>query len=474
MNKKQNKAKKKNNTKNTNKKIEKKSKKANKPKRTPKVKPVAVKPVKSDSKTPAKNQNILTRFFSHNITLMILSFVLAFAIWFIISISSETDSSVTISNIPVSIELSETAQQDGLAIFIGDDLTASVEVSGNRVTVGSLSSGDITVTASQTSSIITPGTYTLPLTAKKSGIKTNYEIVSGVTPSTVTVYVDKRKEVEFTIENRLSVQLEDSKHYANIALSQNSVIITGPEAQMKQIDSVVIFDTITADSDETKTVQEKLKFLDADGNELELPLVTAEFDVIDATITVMPILTVDLSVDTVGKPANCPVITYTPDVVKIAGAQTILDSIENDTISIGVLDFAKLKNEKYKLSYDISPPSGCKVISGETSAAVEVDLSSYVKTTVSCKITAKIDTTKYNVEFNTSSASIEIYGPEDVISAMTASGISVVADFTDLLKDVTKTNAVSLSAPITVTLSSAYSGCWVYGTYTATANVTMK
>lgn len=430
--------------------------------------------VNDNNRSSAKNQNILTRFFSHNITLLILSFILAFTIWFIISVSSETDSNVTISNIPISIELSETAQQDGLEIFIGDDLTASVEVSGNRVTVGSLSSGDITVSAGQTSAIVTPGTYTLPLSAKKAGIKTNYDIVSAVTPSSVTVYVDKRKDIEMNIENRLSVQLEDSKHYANISLSENTVNITGPEAQVKQIDSVVVFDTISAESNETKTVVEKLQYLDADGNTLDLPLITADFDSIEATITVMPIMNVTLAVDTSGQPTDCPSISVTPSTVKIAGAQTILDKIENDTISIGILDFTKLTNGKHELTYDISAPTGCKVISGETTATVTIDLSSYESTTVACKISPKIDTTKYSAELNTSSVEVEIFGPEDKISSLTSSGISVVADFTDLLMDINESNAVSLSVPLTVTLTSGYSDCWVYGTYVATANVSKK
>ena len=426
------------------------------------------------NKSLGKKQNILTRFFSHNITLLILSFVLAFAIWFIISISSETDSSVTVSNIPVTIELSETAQQDGLEIFIGDDVTASVEVSGNRVTVGSLSSGDITVYAGQTNSIITPGTYTLPLSAKKSGIKTNYAIVSAVTPSSVTVYVDRRKEVDFNIDNRLSVQLEDSKHYASVALSQNSVTVSGPEAQVKQIDSVVVFDTISADSDETKTVQEALKFLDVDGNTLDLPLVETDIETIEATITVMPIMTASLSLDSVNQPTNCPAYAISPKTVKIAGSQAVLDEIMNDTIELGALDFSKLKNEKVKLTYDISPPAGCKVISGESEATVSLDLSSYSRTDVACRITPKLDTAKYAADFTTTSVTVEVYGPEELLGSLSSSGISVIADLTDLVGDVTSSNAVSISVPLTVNLTSAFSDCWVYGTYTATANVTMK
>lgn len=434
----------------------------------------------ADVKKPAaknndvKNSNILTRFFSHNITLMVLSFILSFTIWFIISASSETDSNVTISNIPVTVELSDTAQQDGLEIFIGDDITASVEVSGNRVTVGSLTASDIQVTAGQTSAIIAPGTYTLPLSAKKTGIKTNYEIVSSVSPSTATVFVDRRKEAEFTIENRLSVQLEDSNHYASTSLSQNTAVLTGPETQMNLIDSVAVVDSINAYSNEAITVQESLKYLDADGNALELPLVKADIQTIEATITVMPVMNVKLAVDLVGQPKNCPEIKIEPHIVKIAGPQTVLSEIRDATLSIGTLDFSKLKNVNKSYPFDISAPTGCKVLSGETSAAVSVNLSGYVKGTVEGRIAVKIDTTKYSVEFNSSTAAIEIYGPESLVSSITPSNVNVVADFSELLDNVTGSKAVSLSVPLTVSFTSGFAECWAYGSYTVTANVSLK
>jgi YbbR domain-containing protein len=422
-----------------------------------------------------RNKTKLARFFSHDITLLVLSFVLAFSTWFIISAVSETDANVAVTGIPVIIELSEDAENDGLQVFGGDDLTASVEVSGNRVTVGSLSPSDIQIVANQTGSIIAPGTYTLPLSAKKTGIKTNYNIVSTVTPATVTVFVDRFKEEEFSIDNRLSVQLEDSNHYASTSISQNTVNISGPETQVAQIAGVVVTDTITFDSDDTKTVQEKLHFLDADGKELDLPLVTSDVETIEATITVLPVMNVKLAIDTIGAPENCPTISLDPESVKIAGPQSVLDTIEDGIVSIGVLDFSKLKNQNHSFSYDITLPNGCKVLSNENTASVSVNLSSYVKTSVGCKITAKFDSSNYTADFATDSVTVILYGPESLISTITASDVSVVADFRGMeIEDVTSNTAVSISVPLTITLSDAYAKCWVYGSYTTTANVSLK
>ena len=133
------------------------------------------------------NKNsFLSRLFSHNITLLILAFVLAFTAWLYLNGTAETDTSVTVKDIPIELELSEAAVDDGLQIFKGNDQKANVDVQGNRVTVGSLSSSDIIVTSSQTGSITSPGYSTVSLQAKKASIKSNYDIVS-VSPSVIEI-----------------------------------------------------------------------------------------------------------------------------------------------------------------------------------------------------------------------------------------------------------------------------------------------
>ena len=134
---------------------------------------------------------------------IVLSIVLAFVIWLVIS-SHETESRpITISDIPINIELSNVAVSDGLQVFSGNDLTAEVSVTGNRIVVGQLSKSDIRVVAQQASSITAPGNYTLELTARKASNLTDYEFSSGVTPGFITVMVDRYKEVEFTVEDRI-------------------------------------------------------------------------------------------------------------------------------------------------------------------------------------------------------------------------------------------------------------------------------
>ena len=419
------------------------------------------------------NQSLLSRFFSHNITLLVLAFVLAFAAWFIISLSEESVETKTITDIPVTIELPDTAMDDGLILYGTDDLKASVEVKGNRAMLGTLTASDIQVTANQSSSMISVGSYTLSLTAKQAGLKTNYTIVKEkLSPSTVTVYVDKNKEQEFNIDNQITVNLDDSNHYASVALSKSKVTVSGPETHVNQIASVAVVDNISTDTQ--TTVNEDLVFFDENGEKLYLPYVTTDIGTVEATISVLPITEVSLKVDTANAPSEYPNITMSPAKVKIAGPQDVLDSLEDNTVTIGTLDFTKLKNEGNKEKFDISLPKGCKVISGETTATASIDLNEFYSTTVNAKVSSKLDSSKYTVEFPSNNVEITVNGPQDLIDSISASDITAIADFTGLLDDVTTGSAVSLSVPLKISLSSDYAQCWVYGSYTVNVNVTKK
>ncbi len=419
------------------------------------------------------NQSLLSRFFSHNITLLVLAFVLAFAAWFIISLSEESVETKTITDIPVTIELPDTAKDDGLYLYGTDDLKASVEVKGNRAMLGTLTASDIQVTTNQSSSMISVGSYTLSLTAKQAGLKTNYTIVKEkLSPSTVTVYVDKNKEQEFNIDNQITVNLDDSNHYASVALSKSKVTVSGPETHVNQIASVAVVDNISTDTQ--TTVNEDLVFFDENGEKLYLPYVTTDIGTVEATISVLPITEVSLKVDVSNAPSEYPNITMSPARVKIAGPQDVLDSLEDNTVTIGTLDFTKLKNEGNKEKFDISLPKGCKVISGETTATASIDLNEFYSTTVNAKVSSKLDSSKYTVEFPSNNVEITVNGPQDLIDSISASDITAIADFTGLLDDVTTGSAVSLSVPLKISLSSDYAQCWVYGSYTVNVNVTKK
>lgn len=420
------------------------------------------------------NDSKLKRFLSHNMTLFVMSLIIAFSIWFIISASSETDTNVTVSDIPITIELPQDALDDGLQVFSGADVTASVEVTGNRVTVGSLTPSDIQVVATQANSIIAPGSYTLELAAKKTGVKSNYNIVSSVSPSNITIYVDRLKEKEFTIENELVYQVSD-EYYAAASLSESTVTVSGPEAEIASIDKVAVQGTIEGEVKESQNIDKMLIFLDKDGNELNLTLSETNVDTVTVALTVLPVMQIDLSVDVTNAPLNFPKINISPNSIKIAGSKDVLNSIANNTVVIGNVDFSKLRNEKSSLTFDITLPSGCKNLNNDSTAKVDIDLSNFVKKELNVtnfKAT-NIDLSAYNVSFRSNSIKVTVYGPKDIVDKISTDNITAIADASVALKN---NDAKSLEMPLSLTFSfeKGFETCWVYGSYTENVNISKR
>ncbi len=421
-----------------------------------------------------KNKGYLNRILSNNLALAILSLIMAFIIWFVINANSQTESNVTISGIPITVELTQEAVDDGLKVFGLDDVTASVEVSGNRITVGSLSASDVQVVALQSNSIIAPGSYHLDLSAKKIGVKTNYNFASNVSPSTVNVYVDRYKEKTFDIIDDVVYKVEDG-YYANTSFSESTVTLSGPESEILAIDKVVVQGTIEGKSGSTKTATLELVYLDKDGKALDILMSDSSAESIEVSLTPLPILEVELDLDLVNQPKNYPAISMNPRKVKIAAEQSVLDGIKDQTVVIGTLDFSDLLNKNNVLTYDIALPNGCKNLSETATTKVSIDLSNYDRKdlTVNNFSGVNIDLSEYNVAYNSSGVEIQVCGPSELIESIKPSDIVAKIDFTDKLSDIDK-NAVSLELPITFEFTKDYVNCWVYGKYTSSVNVTKK
>ena len=113
------------------------------------------------------------------------------------SMGTTNDTTVTISNIPIQIELPDQLDNNGLQVFRDAEQTATVTVTGSRAVLGSIGTKDITVTGA-TNGIDSAGTYQLSLSAVKSQTRVpTFQIISTVTPSNVNVIVDYQRENKF-------------------------------------------------------------------------------------------------------------------------------------------------------------------------------------------------------------------------------------------------------------------------------------
>lgn len=417
-----------------------------------------------------KKKFSLNKLFQNSKFLLIIALLSSFAIWMYMSMGSTNDTNVTISNIPIQIELSDEARNTGLQIFSGGEQTASVTVTGNRTILGSINESDITVTAAA-NSINSAGSFSLPVSAAKTNPSSNFQITSAVVPSTINVIVDYFRESTFQIQENVVYKVEDG-YYAFTSLSSKSVIISGPQTEISKINKVSAVAELNGTLSDTASAEAKLILYDENNYELSTDLFTMDATSVTATVSVLPEKTVDVKPAYVNKPSGLEItsdmITIEPSSILLAGPEYIIKDMTS--VNLEAIDFSTLKNGKKTFqSLGIDIPTDCKNLSNSTTAKVTLDFSKLSSKTFSVdKFTVEGLSDKYKAEVTQNNISVTVVGPKDQINKLSASKITAIIDTSD-------SNGITGSVQMPVSFKfDGESSCWAYGSYKANLTISEK
>ncbi len=316
----------------------------------------------------------LRRLFYNNKFLIGFSIFLSFVIWFSFSSNSTESVPVTISDIPVEINLSENAKQDGLRIFSGHDITARVEIKGNRLVVGRVTKNDIQITAPQAAgTIMSPGNYMLELSARKVGVLKDYEIVSDVKPSVITVMADRYREAEFDIETEINFTPKQDYFVGSTILSSNKVTLSGPETEIAKIKKVKIKSSLPGEISSQITLKLPIIMYDAYGQAITSETISSSVSEIEASIPVLMKKEVPIVPSFVNVPSGInfdkeykDVIKIAPSKLEIAGPEDVISNMKN--ISLETVDFSAINLKSNKMNVPINLPQGCRSLNNIYSA----------------------------------------------------------------------------------------------------------
>lgn len=413
------------------------------------------------------------KLFTNSKFLLLLSFVLACIFWVAFASTSDEESITVVSDVPVTIELPEQAKNDGLRVYRGGDTKVTVQIKGNRITVGSISSGDIQVLAQNTNSINVANTYALALSAKKVGVKTDYEIVS-VTPSVINVTVDKERQQEFSISKNIdtsAVTLPSTGYYiSQPVISQDKVIVTGPEQEVKKINRVQVYDKITGEQKENIVKKLPVQLLDSAGEQIESDLLSITPTMIDTTIQILPKKEIPVVPSFVNVPNGVDVekiAKVSPSTITVASTEGVLEGLTE--IRLDPVDFNKLSPTTTQLTRNITLPTGCVNLSDEQQAKISFNLSGYTSTVVTVSdIKLKNVPKGYSAQVSTKSIDISMAGPTDIISEFTTENISATVDLSTLAEGFEG----SQELPVIIGMSQL-NKCWCFNSET-TVNISVK
>lgn len=417
-----------------------------------------------------KKKLSLNKLFQNNKFLIILSLVISTITWVYMSMGTTNDTTVTISNIPIQIELPDQLVNNGLQVFSDTEQTATVTVTGSRSVLGSISTKDITVTAA-TNGIDSAGTYQISLSAVKTNPSANFQIISTVTPSNVNVIVDYLRETSFPIQENVVYKVADG-YYASTSLASKNITVSGPQTEIAKIAKVSASAELDGILDDSTSATADILLYDKSGNRISTDLLKMEFGTVEASISVLPEKTVKVVPEFMNKPEGLnlgdDMLSVEPSEILLAGPKKVLDNTKS--IKLESIDFATLSNKRYEYNdQGINIPTDCKNISNSTAAKVVLDLSSLSKKTYtvdSFKVSGL--SSEYKADVTQTNMSVTVIGSKKELENLKSSDIECIIDTSDQSGTVG-----SVQMPVTFKLKGT-STCWVSGSYKANITISEK
>lgn len=412
---------------------------------------------------------------------IVLSLVLAFALWLGIAMVENPVRQLTFNDLSASITLDGTAAAD-LGLGIVSDVASqkfSMTVSGPNYIVSALKAEDFSLSAS-TVEVNSAGTFNLKIAANNISGKTGYTITS-ISPATIDVAVDFIDTKEFTIVPKLiGVSASEGLVAETPVISdsqQTTITVKGPRSTIEKIASVGTIADVNATLNTSQTFNSDVVLYDAD--EKILYRYTADGTVYDANRNIITNSYLTLSFTNVKvtqpiskkkvvncKPAfiNLPTgitedkIKYTLnlDKVTIIGTPEIVDKI--DVITLSQIDFRQVSTTLNEFEVSASLPDGAKFLESVDVFTVKIDTSKYAEITLDIKdirclgldgnLKAKTDKQIKNVK---------ICGPANIIKNIKSGDLFAVVDLTD--------KAAGAYTVEVVVKSDVYDSVWQVGTY---------
>lgn len=418
-----------------------------------------------------KNKFSLNKLMQNNKFIFVLAILISFSIWVYSGLGTNNDTNVTLSNIPIQIELTDEARDNGLQIFSGSEQTASVTVTGNRAVLGAVNESDVTVTAAA-NTINSPNTYDLAVSASKTNPSANFQITSAVVPSSIRVVVDYFRESTYQIQDNHIVYKVADGYYGVTSLSSKAVVISGPQTEISKIDKVYAVAEIKGTLTESVETDAELVLYDKNNKKLSTELFTMDVETVKATVTVLPEKTVEVKPTFVNIPDGLEItddmISIEPSTILLAGPAEVLN--ETTSVNLEAIDFSTLKAEKKTFpSLGIDIPTDCKNLSNSTSAKVTLDLSGLSSKSFTVdKFSVDGLSKEYKADVTQKNITVSIVGPKDEINSLSSSDITAVID-TSNSKGITG----SVQMPVTFKINGAKS-CWAYGDYKANLTISEK
>ncbi len=351
-----------------------------------------------------KSRFSFSRLLHNDKLMMVISLVLAIAVWASVMYGSDQQEEREITGVPVSVVLGDYASETlKLRIVQGADTTVTVRVKGKRAAVSRLTAQDINVTA-DTRDIIKEGTYVLQMRASVSS--SEVEVLKTIgkdgANSTVTITCDVWRVQNFPVTAEMpGLTVTDATKYqfgntsiSGPAINDGYVSVEGPKTDIDRIDRVVAYVPNEEAISETAVFSAELIAYDSHSRPIDsVSFVQAENATVDVTVPVMIYRKVDLAPTVMNVPKGYQntenLVTITPSSVEIWGIPSELDEYVASIQRRLVVNFDATTPEQLTRKVVLVASEGIHLLNGSETLELKVAMNNVTSRSVEVPLTEK-------------------------------------------------------------------------------------
>lgn len=363
---------------------------------------------------------------------MLLSFLMAVAIWIVVVTFFSTEARTTIKDVPIDIDYNSSYLNLDLEIIDQSIETVDVTVTGPRDVVGSLTKDDVIVYPN-VNNVKMAGRYDLSLNAVKKSSIMEYQIES-LSSYQVAVRFDHLTEKAFKIETDISnLTIPEDLMVDKITISPDNVLVKGPENTVSKIAKVVAI-VQQQELNQTAVLPAELMLYDENGVELERTHISYDVEEFNVTVPVLKEITVPVVVDYTNVPAGFDVSTLkvalSQNEITLAVPSRSADSIKQ--FVVGYIDLGTLEADSPYV-FDITLPAGYKNVKEVAQISATVSGEKLDSKSVSVKEIKLINAGEQKVEVLTEVINhVEIVGEKSVVEELSADDVIAQIDMTQV------------------------------------------
>ncbi len=436
-------------------------------------------------------KGLVEKIIYNNKLLMVFCVLVSIAVWASVKINYSAESTRTISDVRINIVTN--SENNELVPFVDETkLYAEIVVSGKAYNINSyaLSKDDVVVEAT-TTYVESAGYKVLNLTAKASetGDLSDVEVLS-VTPSTITVFFDRKSTQTINVEAKLTNEIDslvDGEYTVGQPVpSMSTVDVTGPASILNKM-TKVYFNASVLEEDlpltEAKVLPADVSFeveRQRDAEFLICESINDESNPATVTIPVYVSKNVPTQVKFINQPSyfteNPPVVKITPSELKIS--YNPAESEKYEFVSVGTIDFKELldKVNTFEFEVDDALKNSVNADTSFEKYKVTVDMRSMSQKTFNLSgsnivllnqaegYTYTVDEPKNSLE------SVVIVGPKSSLEKISAEDIQIEINVSSLSVNARIRQSVEVTNISIV--NSEINDCWVYGKYDVMFNIT--